>query len=269
MWQLADKQLKSRFLIGSALYPSPECMIDSIKASSSQVVTVSLRRQDPSHAGGDDFWSLLKSVNQNLLPNTAGCHSAKDAITTAQMARELFDTRWIKLEVIGDEYNLQPDPFALLEATQELISQGFEVFPYCTDDLVICEKLVEAGCRILMPWGAPIGTGKGLVNPYALRVLRERLPDTTLIVDAGIGAPSHAIEAMQLGFDGVLLNTAVAQASDPVKMAESFKLAIHAGRLAYEAGIMPSRDMAKPSTPVLGKPFWHQTSEHSSKTIVV
>ncbi len=258
MWQLADKQIESRFLIGTALYPSPEIMCQAIKASGSQVVTVSLRRQNPAQGDGADFWSLIQSMNVHLLPNTAGCHSVKEAVTTAQMARELFDTRWIKLEVIGDEYNLQPDPFALLEATKELVSQGFEVFPYCTDDLVLCEKLVEAGCQILMPWGAPIGTGRGLINPYALRTLRERLKGIQLIVDAGIGAPSHAAEAMQMGFDGVLLNTAVAQANDPINMAKAFKYALQAGRLAYHAGIMPERDLAQPSTPTVGTPFWHQ-----------
>ncbi|MCW8878729.1 MAG: thiazole synthase [Kangiellaceae bacterium] len=258
MWQLADKQLESRLLIGTALYPSPEIMMQSIKASGSQVVTVSLRRQNPTESGGKDFWKMIQSLDLNILPNTAGCHSVKEAITTAQMARELFNTNWVKLEVIGDDYNLQPDPFALLEATQELISQGFEVFPYCTDDLVLCEKLVAAGCKILMPWGAPIGTGKGLVNPYALRTLRERMPNITLIVDAGIGAPSHAVEALQMGYDGVLLNTAVAQASDPVKMAQAFNSAMLAGRLAYESGVMPERDLAQPSTPTLGTPFWHQ-----------
>ena len=258
MWQLADKQLESRLLIGTALYPSPDIMMQSIKASGSQVVTVSLRRQNPTDSGGKDFWQMIQSLKLNILPNTAGCHSVKEAITTAQMARELFNTNWIKLEVIGDDYNLQPDPFGLLEATQELISQGFEVFPYCTDDLVLCEKLVAAGCKILMPWGAPIGTGKGLVNPYALRTLRERMPNTTLIVDAGIGAPSHAVEALQMGYDGVLLNTAVAQASDPVKMAQAFNHAMVAGRFAYESGVMPERDLAQPSTPTLGTPFWHQ-----------
>ncbi|MET1254450.1 thiazole synthase [Aliikangiella maris] len=258
MWQLADKQFTSRFILGTALYPSPDIMCRSIQAAASEIVTVSLRRQNPGNADGHDFWQLIQSMNVALLPNTAGCQSASQAITTAQMARELFDTHWIKLEVIGDEYNLQPDPFALLEAAQELIAQGFEVFPYCTDDLVLCEKLVEAGCRILMPWGAPIGTGKGLVNPYALKTLRERLPHITLIVDAGIGAPSHAAEAMQLGFDGVLLNTAVAQATDPVKMAQAFSLAVKAGQLAYQAGVIPERDLAKPSTPTVGTPFWQQ-----------
>ncbi len=263
MWQLAEKKLNSRLLIGSALYPSPQIMLDAIAKSGAEVVTVSLRRQNPngdsaSINNGQYFWQLIKNLNLNILPNTAGCFSAKEAITTALMARELFETHWIKLEVIGDEYNLQPDPFALLEATKELISQGFEVFPYCTDDLVLCEKLVNVGCKILMPWGAPIGTGKGLINPYALKTLRHRLPDITLILDAGIGAPSHATEIMQMGYDGVLLNSAVATASDPVKMAEAFNYALKAGRLGYEAGLMLEREMAKPSTPNIGKPFWHQ-----------
>jgi thiazole synthase len=258
MWQLADKEIESRLLIGTALYPSPQIMLDAIKNSDSQVVTVSLRRQNPSDASGKDFWRMIQSLELNILPNTAGCHSVKEAVTTAQMAREMFATDWIKLEVIGDDYNLQPDPFGLLEATKELIAQGFKVFPYCTDDLVLCEKLVEAGCKILMPWAAPIGTGKGLINPYALKTLRQRMKDITLIVDAGIGAPSHAVEAMQMGFDGVLLNTAVAQASDPVKMAKAFNYALKAGRLAYESGVIPQKDLAQPSTPTLGTPFWHQ-----------
>lgn len=258
MLQLGDVRLESRLLIGSAQYPSPQIMLEAIRAAGAQVVTVSLRRQSPGSGGGSQFWSLLSSLNLHVLPNTAGCHSVKEAVTTAQMARELFNTRWIKLEVIGDDYNLQPDPFRLLEATRELIAQDFEVFPYCTDDLVVCERLVEAGCRILMPWGAPIGTGKGLLNPYALRTLRERLPQVTLVVDAGIGQPSHACRAFELGFDAVLLNTAVAQASDPVAMARAMKHACLAGRLAYEAGAIPERDLARPSTPTLGTPFWQR-----------
>ncbi|MEE8058067.1 MAG: thiazole synthase [Pseudomonadales bacterium] len=258
MWQIADKTLNSRLLIGSALYPSPQIMIDAIKASGAEVVTVSLRRQASAANGNNQFWDCLKELPLNLLPNTAGCHSVKEAITTAQMAREIFATHWIKLEVIGDEYTLQPDPFGLLEATKELLQQGFEVFPYCTDDLVLCEKLVAAGCRILMPWGAPIGTGKGLINPYALKNLRHRLPNINLIVDAGIGAPSHAAQAMELGYDAVLLNTAIAQSPDPVQMAQGFKHGVMAGRAAYEAGLMPERDLAQPSTPILGTPFWHQ-----------
>ncbi len=258
MWNLADKTISSRLLIGSAMYPSPQIMQQAIKASQADVVTVSIRRQTPQSGGGNQFWDYLKELQLKVLPNTAGCHSVKEAITTAQMAREIFNTHWIKLEVIGDEYNLQPDPFGLLEASKELIAQGFEVFPYCSDDLVVCERLVNAGCKILMPWGAPIGTGKGLMNPYALKTIRNRLPDVTLIVDAGIGAPSHAALAMEMGFDAVLLNTAIAQASDPIQMAKGFKHAVLAGWVAYKAGIMPERDLASPSTPTIGKPFWHQ-----------
>lgn len=259
MWQLADLTLDSRLLIGSALYPSPAIMQQAIRASGAGVVTLSLRRQNPGADGGRAFWERLKALDVALLPNTAGCHTARTAITTAQMAREMFDTHWIKLEVIGDDYNLQPDPFELVEAAGELVSQGFEVFPYCTDDLVLCEKLVAAGCRILMPWGAPIGTGRGLINPYGLRTLRARLPHITLIVDAGIGAPSHAAQAMELGYDGVLLNSAVAGAADPATMARAFAHGVAAGRLAFEAGLMPVRDSASPSTPVVGTPFWHQS----------
>lgn len=255
MWDLLGKPLSSRFFIGSSLYPSPKVMQDAVKASGAEVITVSLRRQDPQNAGGSAYWDLIKSTGLNLLPNTAGCHSAKEAITTAMMARELFSTRWIKLEVIGDDYTLQPDPFALLEASKELCQQGFEVFPYCTDDLVLCEKLAEAGCRVLMPWGAPIGTGQGIINPYALRTLRARMPEILLVVDAGIGKPSHAAKAMEMGYDAVLLNTAVAESHNPIDMAKAFALAIEAGRMAYESGLIEKRDNAKPSTPVIGTPF--------------
>ncbi|MFZ5654475.1 MAG: thiazole synthase [Pseudomonadota bacterium] len=258
MWRLADCELESRLLIGSSLYPSPRVMQEAIRAAGAGVVTVALRRQQPGARGGEAFWAALRELNLKLLPNTAGCHSAREAITTAQMARELFGTHWIKLEVIGDDYNLQPDPFGLVEAARELVAQGFEVFPYCTEDLVVCERLVAAGCRILMPWGAPIGTARGLLNPYGLRTLRERLPGITLIVDAGLGVPSHAAQALELGYDAVLLNTAIAQATDPVAMAAAFRHAVLAGRLAFEAGRMPERDLARPSTPVVGTPFWQQ-----------
>lgn len=254
-----DQQLfGSRLFIGTALYPSPKLMQDSIIESGSQVATVSIRRQSKDKDSGERFWNLIKETKVSVLPNTAGCGSAKEAITTALMARELFNTNWIKLEVIGNDYTLQPDPFGLLEATKELVSQGFKVFPYCTDDLVLCEKLVIAGCDILMPWGAPIGTGKGLINPYALKVIRERMKNITLVVDAGLGAPSHAALAMELGYDAVLLNTAIAKAVDPVKMASAFKHAVIAGREAYLSGLMPERQTASPSTPEIGKPFWHQ-----------
>lgn len=249
--------LSSRLFIGSALYPSPAVMQQSIEASGAEVVTVSLRRQGTLEAG-NDFWQLIKDTGLKVLPNTAGCHSVQEAVTLAKMCREVFQTNWIKLELIGDEYNLQPDPIGLLEATKQLIDDGFEVLPYCTDDLVICQKLADLGCEVLMPWGAPIGTGKGLLNPYALKTIRERLPNTTLLVDAGLGLPSHAATAMEMGYDAVLLNSAVAQAGDPIAMAKAFSLAVDAGRIAYEAKAMPEKEVAKPSTPTMGMPFWHQ-----------
>jgi len=258
-WQLGGQQVDSRLLVGTALYPSPEIMEQAIKASGTEIITVSLRRQAPEKNAGQTLWDRIRKLNCHLLPNTAGCHSAQEAVTLAQMSRDLFETHWIKLEVIGDEYNLQPDPFGLLDATEQLLKLGFEVFPYCTDDLVLCQRLHNLGCRILMPWGSPIGTGRGLMNPYNLKTLRERLPDVSLIVDAGIGKPSHATQAMEMGFDGVLLNTAIAEASDPVIMAQAFAKAVQAGRWAYRAGAIEQRDLAKPSTPVLGTPFWHQT----------
>lgn len=258
-WTVYDQTLSSRLFIGTALYSSPKIMCDAINASGAHVVTVSLRRQTAAQVDScQQFWKMIESLGCHLLPNTAGCYSAEEAIKTARMARELFETDWIKLEVLGDSFNLQPDPFDLLEATKTLIAEGFKVFPYCTDDLVLCQKLADAGCEVLMPWGAPIGTGQGLLNPYALTTLRERLPEITLLVDAGIGKPSDAVQAMELGYDGILLNTAVAEALAPASMAEAFKQAINAGRIAYEAGIMTKRVFAKPSTPTLDQPIWQQ-----------
>jgi thiazole synthase len=257
-FSLYGKIFESRFLIGSALYASPQIMSAAIEASGAQIVTVSLRRQNPAAGGGNAIWDFIKQLRCDLLPNTAGCRTAKEAVALAQMSREIFQTHWIKLEVIGDDYNLQPDPFGTLDAAEQLIKLGFQVFPYCTDDLVLCQRLRDAGCEVLMPWGAPIGTGRGLINPYALQTVRERIPDVPLIVDAGIGKPSHALQAMELGYDAVLLNTAVAQAADPVLMAQAFREAIDAGRKSYLAGAMPERQTAQPSTPTLGTPFWHQ-----------
>jgi thiazole synthase len=174
-------------------------------------------------------------------------------VLTAKMARELFATDWIKLEVIGNHDTLQPDVFGLVEAARILVSEGFQVFPYTTDDLVVAERLLEAGCQVLMPWCAPIGSAAGPLNPVALRSIRAHFPDVPLIVDAGIGRPSHATAVMELGFDAVLLNTAVAGAGDPVLMAGAFCAAIEAGRKAFEAGVLEPRDVAVPSTPVIGK----------------
>jgi thiazole synthase len=263
-WQAYGVTLHSRLLLGTALYPSPEVLRQAVAASDADILTVSLRRQAPGERGGDNLWRYIGSLGKRLLPNTAGCHTAREAIALAHMARELFQTNWIKLEVIGDDYNLQPDPFQLLEAATVLVQEGFAVFPYCTDDLVLCQKLADAGCEVLMPWGAPIGTGQGLLNPYALQTLVKRLPSIPLIVDAGLGTPSHAAQALELGFAAVLLNTAVARAADPVRMAAGFKLAVAAGRLGYRAGAMPQRQTATPSTPVLGTPFWHVQSKEST-----
>ena len=261
MWELAGKQLESRLLVGSALYPSPEIMVESIRASQAEVVTVALRRQAPGSKGGQQFWDLIRSLKVQVLPNTAGCKTVLEAVTTAQMARELFDTNWIKLEVIGDDYTLQPDTLNLVEAARQLIAEGFEVLPYTTEDLVVAQRLVAVGCRVVMPWAAPIGSGQGMLNPFALRTMRARLPDTRLIVDAGIGRPSEAAAALEMGFDGVLVNSAIAMSDDPVKMAAAFRDAVRAGRAGYEAGLMAQRDFAAPSTPTLGTPFWQQEKQ--------
>lgn len=248
----------SRMLIGSALYPSIDVMKAAIVNSASEIVTVSLRRQSPERNGGNVFWQEIKSLGLTLLPNTAGCHSVKEVVNLAKMSRELFETNWIKLELIGDEYNLQPDPINLVSAAETLIKEGFKVLPYCTDDLVLCRRLADSGCEVIMPWGSPIGTGQGLANPQALSAIRHRLPDTTLVIDAGLGLPSHAVQAFELGYDAILLNSAIAQAVDPIAMAKAFAHACQAGRQGYLAGRMPERQVAQPSTPLMGMPFWHQ-----------
>ena len=258
MFALGTLALRNRLLLGTAQYPSPEIMRQAIQASGAEVVTVSVRRHRPGDRAGEDFWDLVRETGCHVLPNTAGCQSAKEAITTALMAREIFSTPRIKLEVIGDDYTLQPDPLGLVEAARELVSQGFEVLPYSTDDLVLARHLLEAGCSAVMPWAAPIGSGQGIRSPAALKTLREHLPKIPLIVDAGIGKPSEAARVMEMGYDAVLLNTAVALADNPVTMAMAFRDAIRAGRTGYEAGLMQARDLASPSTPTIGTPFWHQ-----------
>jgi thiazole synthase len=254
---LYGETFTSRFLLGTALYSSPQVMRDAISASRCEVVTLGLRRQNPANRDGDAIWQYIQESGCKLLPNTAGCRSVKEAVTLAEMSRELFDTPWIKLEVIGDDYNLQPDPFGLVEAADQLIKKGFKVLPYCTDDLILCKRLLDVGCEVLMPWGSPIGTGQCLLNRYNLRTLRERITQVPLIIDAGLGAPSQATEAMEMGFDGILLNTAVAKANNPPLMAEAFADAIEAGRTAFKAGLMQKRQTASPSTPTIGQPFWH------------
>ena len=255
-WTVGGVALRSRLLLGTAGYPSPSVLRDAIRASETQVVTVGLKR---ALASGSDngFVAIVREAlaerDARLLPNTAGCRSAREAIELAMMARELYETAWIKLEVVGDEYTLQPGPVELVEAARVLARAGFVVWPYCTEDLVTCRRLLDVGCALLMPWGAPIGSARGLNNVYGLRTLRAHFPDIPLVIDAGLGLPSHAAAAMELGYDAVLLNTAVAEAGDPVAMARAFALAVEAGRAALLAQPLEPRDMAVPSTPVIGK----------------
>ncbi len=248
-------EISSRLMLGTAQYPSPAILADAFKRSGAGIATVSVRREAGGEKAGNAFWDLIKDLNVAVLPNTAGCHSVREAVTTAHMARELFDTDWIKLEVIGHMDTLQPDPFGLVEAAKILCDDGFKVFPYTTEDLILGEKLLHAGCEVLMPWGAPIGSGLGLNNIYGLRSIRAQFPDVPMVIDAGLGLPSQAAAAMEMGFDAVLLNTAVAKAGDPALMAEGFAQAVVSGRMAYDADPMEPRDMAAPSTPVIGKAF--------------
>lgn len=244
------RQIGNALMLGTARYPSPAIMAQAFRESGAEIATVSLRRED---GEGGQFYALIRDLGVTVLPNTAGCYSVKEAVTTAHMARELFDTPWIKLEVIHDRDTLQPDVVGLIEAARILSDDGFQVFPYCTEDLGVCGHLLDAGCRVLMPWGAPIGSGRGLNNPHGLRSLRAHFPDVPLVVDAGIGLPSHAAQAMELGYDAVLLNTAVAAAGDPVAMARAMALAVQAGRMAHGAGPIKPRATATPSTPFFGK----------------
>jgi thiazole synthase len=256
---LYGESFASRLLLGTSRYPSPQVLENAVQTSNPAMITVSLRRQGTStteaHSG---FWDLLKKMAVPVLPNTAGCHSPQEAITTAQMAREVFETDWIKLELIGDDYTLQPDVLRLVQTAETLIKDGFKVLPYCTEDLILCQRLVDVGCQAVMPWAAPIGTGQGPLNPYAMKLLRDRLK-VPLLVDAGLGLPSHACTVMEWGFDGVLLNTAVALADDPVVMAKAFAMAVDAGRAAYLSGAMKPQESAQASTPLVGTPFWHQS----------
>lgn len=255
MKEFYGTELKNGLMLGTAQYPSPIILADAFRKSGAAVATVSLRRESCKSLEGQDFWRMIKDLGVHILPNTAGCHTVKEAVTTAHMAREVFGTKWIKLEVIGEEDLLHPDVFGLVEAARILTEDGFQVFPYCTEDLVVADKLLQAGCEVLMPWGAPIGSGQGLNNSFGLRAMRAHFPHIPLVIDAGLGLPSQAAQAMEMGFDAILLNTAVAKAGNPVQMAKAFALAIEAGQWAHDADPMEKRDMASPSTPIIGKAF--------------
>lgn len=248
---IADKTFQSRLILGTAKYPSPDVMLQALEASGTQMVTVAIRRVDLADRQREGVLQFLDRAKYFVLPNTAGCYTAKDAVLTARLAREALQTNWVKLEVIGDEKTLFPDVPELLRAAEELIADGFVVLPYCNDDPVTCQKLARMGCPAVMPLGAPIGSGMGIRNPYNLRIIRE-LVDIPIIVDAGVGTASDVAVAMELGVDGVLMNTAVAEAKHPVQMARAMRLAVEAGRLAYRAGRIPRKLFASASSPVDG-----------------
>ncbi len=247
-FSIAGVTLGSRLFLGTAGYPNQRIMVDAVAASGSEVVTMSIRRISLDRRGSDTI-NLLKG--HRFLPNTAGCETARDAVLTAELAREALDTNWIKVEVIGDRETLYPDVTELLDATRQLVDLGFVVLPYCTDDPVICQRLADLGAAAVMPMGSLIGSGMGVANPANLELICRRSP-VPVIVDAGIGTASDATIAMELGAAAVLLNTAVAKSDDPVTMARSMRHAVEAGRLAYRAGRIPRRGRAEPSSPQLG-----------------
>ena len=250
MLTIANKSFNSRLLLGTSGYPSLSILADALKASGTEIVTVAMRRVNLVDGTENGLKDILK--NYTLLPNTAGCYSAQEAVLTAKLAREALQTNWIKLEVIGDAYSLYPDPEELLKAARELVKDGFTVLPYCNDDPVVCKKLADIGCPAVMPLGAPIGSGQGIRNPNNMELIRHTV-NVPVIVDAGVGTASHVAMAMELGCDGVLLNTAVAKAKDPVKMAAAMKAAAEAGLMAFEAGRIPEKKFATPSTPERGR----------------
>ena len=247
---IAGREFTSRLIIGTGKYRSYEEMRAAHAASGAEMVTVAVRRV-PLDRGSESFLDHLDPALQ-ILPNTAGCYSAEEAIRTARLAREALQTDLVKLEVIGDQTTLFPDNEQTLEAARVLVKEGFVVLPYFNDDLIMAKKLLDAGCAAIMPLAAPIGSGLGVQNPANLRIIREQLPDATIIVDAGVGTASDAAVAMELGADAVLMNTAIAEAQDAAKMATAMKLAIQAGRLAYLAGRMPKRLYASASSPLQG-----------------
>jgi thiazole synthase len=248
---IADRSFDSRLVIGTGGFRSLEAMATAIAASGAEMATVALRRVDPDARGS--VLDVVRDAGCFLLPNTAGCFTARDAVTTARLAREALGTDWVKLEVIGDDRTLLPDPAELLEAAETLVADGFTVLPYTSDDPVLAARLEDAGCAAVMPLGSPIGSGMGIGNPYNLRLIVERA-GVPVILDAGIGTASDATVAMELGCAGVLLASAISRAQDPAGMAQAMRLAVEAGRLAHAAGRIPRRLYAEASTPLAGVP---------------
>src|SRR5215469_3811239 len=246
---IAGSALSSRLFVGTAGYPNQQVLLDCLEASGAEIVTVSIRRI--SLGGYAESLVDLLGGRYRLLPNTAGCATVRDAVLTAELAREALDTEWVKLELIGDRETLYPDVEQLVQAADHLVREGFTVLPYCSDDPVTCRKLADVGCAAVMPLGSPIGSGMGLTNPYAIELICSRSP-VPVILDAGIGTASDAALAMELGCAGVLLNSAVAKARDPIRMAEAMRGAVEAGFLARQAGRIPRRRYAEASSPQLG-----------------
>jgi thiazole synthase len=244
---IGGRELRSRLLLGTGGFRSLDALAAALEVSGAELVTVALRRIDPSARGS--IVDVLSGVQ--LLPNTAGCFTARDAVLTAKLAREAFETDWVKLEVVGDERTLLPDAPALLEAAEELVDDGFVVLPYTNDDPILARRLEDVGCAAVMPLGSPIGSGMGLLNTYNLRLIRERA-GVPVILDAGVGTASDAALAMELGYDAVLCASAISRAEDPVSMARAIRLGVEGGRLAYRAGRIPRRLYAQASTPEEG-----------------
>jgi thiazole synthase len=251
-WRLGDLTLKSRLLVGTGRYSDFKTMTSVHEASKTQMVTMAIRRVDLDARGVENILDHIDRDKTHLLPNTAGCYSSEDAIMTAHLAAELLDTKWIKLEVIGDPRTLFPDNEGTIEAAKVLVQEGFTVLPYCGDDPITCQKLADAGCTAVMPLAAPIGSGLGIRNPTNIQIIREQI-DIPIIIDAGLGTASDAAIAMELGADAVLMNTAIAGATHPIKMARAMRLAVEAGRGAYEAGRIPKRLYATASSPMEGR----------------
>jgi thiazole synthase len=249
--KIGGRTLRSRLLLGTGGFPSLAVMAEAIAASGSELVTVALRRVDPASRGS--LIDVLERANVELLPNTAGCYTARDAVLTAKLAREAFSTDWIKLEVIGDEDTLMPDAPELLLAAEQLVDEGFTVLPYTTDDPVLARRLADIGCAAVMPLGSPIGSGMGIRNPYNIALIREAV-DVPVVLDAGIGTASDAALAMELGCDAVMAASAISRAQDPVRMADAMRAAVEAGWLARGAGRIPRRTYATASSPDQGLP---------------
>ena len=250
---VGDYTFTSRLIIGTSRYPNPQVMMEALEATGTELVTVAIRRVNVENPAAESHLELVQRGGYEVLPNTAGCYTAREAVLVAQLAREALDTDLIKLEVIGDDETLMPDVEQLLEAAKTLVDDGFTVLAYANDDPITCQKLADMGCAAVMPLASPIGSGMGLVNPYNLRLIQEVIDDTPLIVDAGIGTASDATKAMELGYDGVLLNTAIAQAQHPVQMARAMRYAVAAGRAAHQAGRIPRRLYAQASSPMEGR----------------